>query len=178
VLRDDEIHLFAAGLDGAVYSAWWGQAGGWHDWKSIGFGIFTQATPIAAAARGKYIDLFGVGIDDANSAVYWAGWREDEGWRDWQPAGAGLFAQLTPFTAVARGTNLDLFGVGTDGGLYTAWWRAGTAGWEGWNEVGGAQFTERSCAHRVVERALRTLRPREPTVQLIDQSMLVVELVS
>lgn len=144
VLREDEIHLVAVGTDGAVYSAWWGQGGGWHDWTPIGSGTFSQTTPIAAAVRGKNIDLFGVGMDGADSAVYSAGWREGEGWRDWQPVGTGLFAQLTPLTAVARGTNLDLFGVGTDGGLYTAWWRAGAAGWEGWNEVGGAQFSQKS----------------------------------
>ncbi|OBC02785.1 hypothetical protein A5784_01700 [Mycobacterium sp. 852013-50091_SCH5140682] len=144
VLREDEIHLFAVGTDGAVYSAWWADSGGWRDWQSIGSGVFAQLSPIGAAVRGKNIDLFCVGMDDVNSVVYSAPWREGAGWHDWQPIGSGLFAQLTPISAVARGTNLDLFGVGTDGGLYTAWWRAGADDLEGWDEVGGVQFSQRS----------------------------------
>jgi hypothetical protein len=144
VVREAEIHLFAVGTDGAVYSAWWQDGDDWHDWQPIGSGVFPQMTPISVAVRGTNIDLFGVGMDDVNSAVYSAPWREGEGWHDWQPIGSGLFAQLTPITAVARGTNLDLFGVGTDGGLYTAWWRAGAADWEGWNEVGGVHFSQKT----------------------------------
>ncbi|MGL6236691.1 MAG: G1 family glutamic endopeptidase [Segniliparus sp.] len=142
VVREAELHLYAVGMDGGVYSAWWN--GNWHDWGQIGSGVFAQLTPVAAAVRGAAVDLFAVGMDSADSAVYSAGWRTGSGWQDWQPVGSGLFAQLTPIAAVARGTNLDLFGVGTDGGLYSAWWRNGAAGWEGWNEIGGVHFPDRA----------------------------------
>jgi hypothetical protein len=47
--------------------------------------------------------------------------------------GQTLFSAGTPVAAVARNPNhLNLFAVGQDGGVHTAWWDI-NGGWQGWS---------------------------------------------
>src|SRR5918998_430950 len=61
------------------------------------------------------------------------------GWAGWFNVSGGRAALGSPITAVARNPNhLDLFVVGTDGGIYSTWWDA-ASGWAGWFQVSGGR---------------------------------------
>ena len=94
-------------------------------------------TPISVLARfPEHLDVFAIAADgrtmsdwwDVNSG--WAGWFQVQGGVA-SPGGAG-----SPVTAVARyAGHLDLFTVGTDHRVYSAWWDA-ASGWSGWFVIG------------------------------------------
>jgi IgA Peptidase M64 len=94
-------------------------------------------TPIPVVARyPEHLDVFGVASDgrtmsnwwDVNSG--WAGWFQVQGGIA-SPGGAG-----SPVTAVARyAGHLDLFTVGLDNRVWSAWWDA-ASGWSGWFPIG------------------------------------------
>jgi hypothetical protein len=66
--------------------------------------------------------------------------RWDGRWHEWSPVFPAKFAQNTPIAAVSRRANhIDLFAVGADGGVYTAWWNEG---WQDWSQLGEARFAE------------------------------------
>lgn len=94
-------------------------------------------TPITVLARyPEHLDVFAV-ADDGRTVSNW--WDGATGWAGWfhvqggvaSPGGPG-----SPVTAVARyARHLDLFTVGTDNRVYSAWWDAGS-GWNGWFPLG------------------------------------------
>jgi hypothetical protein len=151
---DDNIDLFIAGNDGTVRTSWWRDGEGWSgaedDWSSLA-GMFAAGTPIAAVSRAREnIDVFAVGRD---GRVRTAWWRAGEDWAgndvdvngdgkadgDWMAIG-GSFSPSTPVAAVSRAReNIDVFAIGDDGRVYTAWWRAG-GGWSStdWEAIGGS----------------------------------------
>ncbi len=94
-------------------------------------------TPITVVARfPEHLDVFAVG-SDGRTVTDW--WDRSTGWSGWSqlsggvasPGGAG-----SPVTAVHRHAgHLDVFTVGTDNRIWSAWWdRSG--GWSGWFRVG------------------------------------------
>lgn len=112
-------------------------------WNRIGPLASLQArprTPLTVLARyPEHLDVFGV-ADDGRTMSDW--WNVATGWAGWfhvqggiaSPGGAG-----SPVTAVARyARHLDLFTVGTDNRVYSAWWDAGS-GWNGWFPLGDLQ---------------------------------------
>jgi hypothetical protein len=117
------------------------EATGWSAWDSVG-GFFAPGCPITALSRRPaVIDLFVVGLD---GRVY-TSWWEDEDWsgfnNDWWLLdwGGQTFLSQTKVAAVARSPdNLDIFVVGTDFKIYTAWWSEGH-GWTGWRNISGNQ---------------------------------------
>jgi hypothetical protein len=94
-------------------------------------------TPIDVICRyPEHIDVFGVASDNRivsnwwDVATGWAGWFNVSGGLA-NPGGPG-----SPVTAVARyAGHLDLFTVGLDGRVYSAWWNAAT-GWSSWFAIG------------------------------------------
>jgi len=99
-----------------------------------------RRTPITVLARyPEHLDVFAV-ADTGRTMSNW--WDQASGWAGWfhvqggiaSPGGAG-----SPVTAVARyAGQLDLFTVGTDNRVYTAWWNSGS-GWQGWMPLGTLQ---------------------------------------
>ena len=95
-----------------------------------------RRTPITALARfPEHLDVFAV-ADNGRTMSNW--WDQASGWAGWfqvqggiaSPGGAG-----SPITAVARyAGQLDLFTIGTDNRVYTAWWN-GAANWQGWTPL-------------------------------------------
>jgi hypothetical protein len=93
--------------------------------------------PINVVARyPEHLDVFAV-ADNGRTMSNW--WDQSSGWAGWfhvqggiaSPGGAG-----SPVTAVARYSgHLDLFTVGTDNRVYTAWWDR-SSGWHGWGVLG------------------------------------------
>ena len=94
-------------------------------------------TPITVLARfPEHLDVFGVAADGRTMSNWW---DVNSGWAGWfqlmggiaSPGGAG-----SPVTAIARyAGHLDIFTVGTDNRVYTAWWDA-SSGWHTWGVLG------------------------------------------
>ena len=97
-------------------------------------------TPINVVARyPEHLDVFAVASDGRTMSNWW---DQNSGWAGWfqlaggiaSPGGAG-----SPITAIARyAGHLDLFTVGTDNRVYSAWWDAST-GWSSWFRIGNLQ---------------------------------------
>src|SRR5574340_1185683 len=97
-------------------------------------------TPITILARfPEHLDVFAVAADGRTMSNWW---DQSTGWAGWfhvqggisSPGGSG-----SPVTAVARyAGHLDLFTVGTDNRVYSAWWDAGS-GWHSWFPLGNLQ---------------------------------------
>ena len=112
-------------------------------WNRIGPLATLQArarTPITMVARfPEHLDVFAVGGDGRTMSNWW---DQATGWSGWfhiqggisSPGGSG-----SPITAVARyAGHLDLFTVGTDNRVYSAWWDI-ASGWNGWFPIGNLQ---------------------------------------
>jgi IgA Peptidase M64 len=94
-------------------------------------------TPISAVARASgQLDVFAAASDGRTMSDWW---DQHSGWAGWfqisggvaSPGGAG-----SPITAAARSpAHLDVFTVGTDDHVYTAWWDAAD-GWSAWGRLG------------------------------------------
>ncbi|MDM0108106.1 M64 family metallopeptidase [Variovorax sp. J22R24] len=94
-------------------------------------------TPISVIARfPEHLDVFAV-ADNGRTMTDW--WNPSTGWAGWthlmggiaSPGGAG-----SPVTAIHRyAGHIDLFTVGTDNRVYSAWWD-GNGGWRAWFAIG------------------------------------------
>jgi hypothetical protein len=116
------------------------EATGWSSWESAG-GIFTTGTPVTSVSRKpSVVDLFMVGDDGKVYTSWWfdndwSGFNSD--WRllDW--GGNEKFLVGSKIAAVARSPdNLDIFVVGQDFKIYTAWWFEGSD-WTGFRNISG-----------------------------------------
>jgi hypothetical protein len=155
------LDVFAIGSDGNVYTSYWnGGSGvdsqGLPNWAAP-FSTTTKACvntttscagsgqpggPIASVARWNgSIDVFYIGKD---GGVWTTFWDESHDWTTMElygPSsriqyGAAPAAGGAGITATARTTNnMDLFFIGTDGGLWTSAWTAG-AKWGTWEIMG------------------------------------------
>ena len=102
--------------------------------------VARSRTPMTVLARyPEHLDVFGVASDGRTMSNWWS---PETGWAGWfhvqggiaSPGGGG-----TPVTAVARyAGHLDIFTVGTDNRVYSAWWN-GASGWHGWFPLAGVQ---------------------------------------
>jgi hypothetical protein len=112
-------------------------------WNRIGPLTTLQArvrTPINVLARfPEHLDVFGVATNGRTMSNWW---DQSSGWAGWfqvqggiaSPGGAG-----SPVTAIDRyAGHLDLFTVGTDNRVYSAWWDV-SSGWHGWFPIGTLQ---------------------------------------
>lgn len=141
----DQLDLFVTGNDGVVYTSWWSAGQDWsgvnNNWRPIG-GFFPVGAPVSAVSRHEdQLDLFVVGND---GVVYTSWWTAGQDWsgvnNNWRPIG-GVFPVGAKVFAVSRHRDqLDLFVIGNDGVVYTAWWTAGQD-WSGvnnnWRPIGG-----------------------------------------
>ncbi len=141
VSRDpNKLDIFVAGADGKTYSAAWdGGAANpqWQGWWNILTGAIPAGGTISAVSRDpKKLDIFLVSND---GGVYTAAWDANVagGWHGWWRILTGVAAPGSAVAAVSRDPNkLDLFVIGTDGGVYSAAWDANVAGgWRGWWQI-------------------------------------------
>lgn len=97
-----------------------------------------RRTPISVVARyPEHLDVFAV--DSAGRTVSdW--WDAASGWAGWFHLSGGIASPGgpgSPVTAVSRyAGHLDVFTVGTDNRVYSAWWDVST-GWSSWFALGG-----------------------------------------
>ncbi len=97
-------------------------------------------TPISVVCRyPQHIDVFAVASDGRTMSDWW---DVSSGWAGWFSVSGGIASggsAGSPVTSVARYQgHLDLFTVGTDNRVYSAWWDVST-GWSGWFPLGNLQ---------------------------------------
>ncbi len=139
--------LFVVGTNGGVYTTFGLDGVGWAPWFRISassgtvpVGSVVTAT-MHQTARGLQQDLFAVGTD---GGVYTAFGLDGIGWSPWFriSASSGTVPVRSVVTATVhnttRGLQQDLFAVGTDGGVYTAFGLDGV-GWSRWFRIGRPQ---------------------------------------
>jgi Tc toxin complex TcA C-terminal TcB-binding domain len=133
IARSDlDIDLFVVADDGSI------QGFGLHkfaassahvrdpDWFRIGTLTVPKRSPVAALARGpQHLDLFVVGKDGRIHHASWDGQANEGSWTEWVPISAAdqTFPARAPITAIQRRPgHIDLFVVGYNGGICSAWW--------------------------------------------------------
>ncbi|KAH0541608.1 hypothetical protein FGG08_003956 [Glutinoglossum americanum] len=133
------------------------EPGKWSEWDNVsaaasagGGNQFVGGSSVTAVQRsGAVTDLFLIGADGRQRRM--AGLGRDGGIRS---------AVLTrgKIAGCARmEKNLDLFGVGNDGKVYTAWWVEGQD-WTGWRDITGSSRTfPANAPMTVVSRAEKQL---------------------
>lgn len=93
--------------------------------------------PITVLARfPEHLDVFAVATDGRTMSNWWS---PPVGWAGWFHVSGGIASpggEGSPVTGVHRyAGHLDLFTVGTDNRVYSAWWDQST-GWSGWFRIG------------------------------------------
>jgi len=130
------LDLFITGPDGAVWTTYWTNTGGWINWFWI-FGGTKMApgatvTALWAAYGGNHLDIFAT---DSQGIVWTTWWNEQQNWQQWfQITGPHHFAKGAPITAVwapYSNMHLDLFCTGNDGAVWSTYWD-GAKGWQPW----------------------------------------------
>jgi hypothetical protein len=138
-----KLDIFLVSTDGGIYTAAWDANvanGQWRGWWRILNGVAAPGSAVSAVARdANKLDVFVVGT---NQGIYTAAWDANAAqgqWQGWWRILTGVAKAGGGVTAVSRDANkLDVFAVGTDGGIYTAAWDANVSSgqWRGWWKVG------------------------------------------
>ena len=94
-------------------------------------------TPISVVARyPEHLDVFAVAADGRTMSDWW---DQNLGWAGWFDLSGGVASggnSGSPVTSVARYSgHLDIFTVGTDNRVYSAWWDR-SSGWSAWFPIG------------------------------------------
>ncbi len=140
-MGNDHLDVFVGGLDGHVWTAAWGPQTNreWAGWWQIYDLQVPVGAPISAVSRAPgWIDIFVVGID---GGIYSAAYNENfsDGWHGWWNIQQGKTRPGSHVTALSRDSNsLDIFVVGEDNRVWTAWWRGQE--WKGWGYIGDENF--------------------------------------
>jgi hypothetical protein len=149
----DHLDVFATDINGDTLTAAWQPdfADGWHGWGWIRSGQAAPGAPIHGVSRSAdKLDIFVTGSDNH---TYTAAWQPDftDWWHGWWNLNGGVAAPGAHVTAVSRSADhLDVFVIGTDGGVYTAAWEPDFAdGWHGWWRIGDVVAPQGSAVYAV-----------------------------
>jgi len=132
VPRPGHMDVFVVAPDGTIKSAWWEQKSGWSGWFPIGDVKAAPSAQVTAITAGDgRIDLFVVaqqGGSYVEGGIYTASWERNDwqtwGWQPWTRVGDLIAPATSPFTPqisalIPRNSHLDLFVLGSDGGLWS-----------------------------------------------------------
>jgi len=152
--RSGNMHLFAVGEDGRVYTAFTEPGRGWQGWGPVSTGVFRQGTTATALLdHGGRMHLFAVGED---GRVYTTAANPGQAWPNWSAVLNGVFNQGTTVAALVETTGaLRLFAVGKDGHVYQAVYGTTEVGpaWAGWSAVSRGVFTQGTTVSTLTDGA-------------------------
>lgn len=135
------------------------QSGTWSEWDNVSGIIHNPQDKQFESAPGESItvlqrsetvtDLLLMGVDGKVYYSYWfdedwSGFNNKAEWRplDWGPQNTPTFVAGTKVAAVGRAIdNVDIFAIGADGKLWTAWWALGQDR-SGWRAISGSSPRE------------------------------------
>jgi hypothetical protein len=179
----ENLDVFFIGTDGNVYTTYWGagfgtNASGLPNWgtpfsitsgacintATSCVGVASPGGGIAAVSRNpNQLDVFYIGKDGGLWTSWW--YNGAPSWTTMELYGpssdvqrsAGIAPPGATITATARtSTNLDVFFVGSDGGLWTGAWSGG-GGWGTWEIPGSAGTGEAGGPISAVSRQAASL---------------------
>jgi len=125
--NQNHLDVFWVGQDGGVGTAWWDQNANDGKWNAP-FSIAPPGSAVAGAItcvahNQNHLDVFWVGQDGGVGTAWWDQNANDGKWNPPFPIAPPGAASGRAITCVARSQNhLDVFWVGPDGGVGTAWW--------------------------------------------------------
>jgi hypothetical protein len=157
----ENLDVFLSSTDGNVYDTYWSSAAAAWNQHNIttdtciaanGAATANSAPCVGSAVSGGGIAA--VALDPGNMNVFyigtdggiWDSWWIGSNWNTWEiygpsspfQQGAGMATPGGSITAVARtATNIDVYYIGKDGGLWTSSWANG-ASWGSWEIPGSA----------------------------------------
>ena len=146
------LDLFVIGFDNRVWSTFWNEQSGWStDWFPLpGQAVFDRDKQhVSAVSRAPgNLDLFVIGFDNRVWSTFW---NEQSGWStDWFPLpGQAVFDRdKQHVSAVSRAPgNLDLFVIGFDNRVWSAFWNE-QSGWStDWFPLPGQAVFDRDKQH-------------------------------
>lgn len=152
------VDVFTMGLDGRVWTAARGPHSNnqWVGWWPVGDQTFILGTQVGAVSRAPdQLDIFVTGTD---GGVYSAAWGQQTNygeWVGWWRILNGVFPPGCPISAVSRAKDqIDIFGVGCDGGVYSAAWGQQTnyGEWAGWWRILNGVFPAGACVSAISRR--------------------------
>lgn len=128
-----DLDVFARGTDSAVWEKQYNPAkGGWTGWRSLGGSIL--GTPDAVRYTGAGANAVEVVVRGLGNALYAdLDTSGSETWRGWVGLGGSVAGDPA---AVVYGSQLQVFGMGTDSTLRQTFYAPGV-GWVGWTSLGG-----------------------------------------
>jgi hypothetical protein len=160
----DRLDVFVVGHNEGIYTS--GQTGGgaWEDWHPIGDPAAGNKVPhrsvvTPVSSNPGRVDVFVVGH---NGGIYTSGRTGAAGgWEPWHPIGDPAAGHNVPTNSIVSAVSaapgrIDVFVVGTNGGIYTSGQTSGGA-WEAWHPIG-----DPAAGHDVPTRSPVTAVSREP----------------
>ena len=135
----NQLDVFWVAPDGSIWSTWWSAnaAEGWtrHAYRITEPGVAASNSPITAVSRfPEHLDVFWIGPDGSVRSTWWNA-RVAGGWTN------HTFSVTGPNQALSSGgisvvannpQHLDVFWIGPDGAVRTAWWDQNiSGGWAG-----------------------------------------------
>lgn len=119
-----------------------------HTRRHFGWGLTSARAPVGAPihAVSRSRDKLDIFFTDMSGKILSAAWEPSmpNWWQGYWHIRGGLAAPGAPVTCVSRSADkLDIFVVGTNGGIYTAAWQPGQ-GWRGWWRIGTITAPPRS----------------------------------
>jgi hypothetical protein len=97
----------------------------WQDWTRIdtGFSIPTRSPVTSLSRFPEHLDIFVIGTDGRVWSNFWNETSNNGFWNSWFPIGPDSSFPAQEIAAVSRhDNNIDLFVVGHDGVVYSAFW--------------------------------------------------------
>jgi hypothetical protein len=166
------LDVFAV-IDQAVATAWWRPVPTphWQGWSQVATAPAPLLSSPTALTNGQdpsgqnNLDAFAAGSD---GNVYTAWFRPAQGWQGWSkvagvPGGVklqpGLATVVSSVDSATGWGNLDAFAAGSDGNVYTAWFRP-AQGWQGWSKVASSPGRVRPGVAAVVTNFVPTCSVR------------------
>jgi hypothetical protein len=136
----NQLDVFTIGVEGDVWTAYWHPAsGGWQGWIPLG-NPGRPVTRISAISSAEHrLHVFATRVD---GFVFSKEWDETQGgWTAWKSIANGVATPGNRIVPVSRDLGkVDIFVVGTNGGVYTAAWQSGFDArntYRGWWPIGG-----------------------------------------
>jgi len=108
--KSGEIHVFARGLNGALYHKWY--SGSWSGWEDLGRS-FDDTPSVVVTDRGKFL----VTVKNSAHDVWYRSY--DGGWSGWSQLGNGYKIISLPKVVNSGANQATLLGVGTNSELYS-----------------------------------------------------------
>jgi hypothetical protein len=147
--RSDEgtVSLYVVGTDGQVWSNFWPAVGStqWNGWFPIGpntFPVGSLVSVIHPRSDEGAVSLYVVGTDSQVWSNFWPAAGSTQ-WNGWFPIGPNTFPQGFPVNVIhpriVEGA-VSLYVIGTDGKVWSNFWPAQPAQWNGWFPIGDNVF--------------------------------------